>query len=163
MLSSSVLTLSTKSAQAGLSGHGDLVVDPNTGYAIYGYDPVAYFDLGQAVPGVHGVELQWHGAYWRFLHDGNLGAFKAHPDVYAPQFGGYDPLSLSRGYTTEGNPLHWIVQSDQLFMFSTPVNRRIWLANPPRYLEEAKAAWGRLKVDGIGVPDPALNRLFSGG
>lgn len=144
----------------GLSGNSNLVVDSNTGYAIYGYDPVAYFDQGDALTGVDGMELRWQGVYWRFLHEGNRAAFKSNPEIYAPRFGGHDPLQLARGYTVEGSPIVWIILLDRLYFFQSIVNLRIWETHPHRYLSEAEHNWGRLRVDSVGIPDPALNRLF---
>lgn len=140
--------------------YADLVVDKSTGYAIYGYDPVAYFDEGSPRAGEEGVELRWHGAIWRFQHEGNRAAFKVNPEVYAPQFGGHDPLQLSRGYVVEGSPLIWMVLLDKLYFFHSLINLRIWQTNPLRHEELAQHNWERLRVTGAGIPDPAVSRLF---
>ena len=49
------------------------------------------------------------GAVWRFRNEGNRASFVAHPDIYGPQFGGYDPIDVARGVTVAGNPRFWLV------------------------------------------------------
>src|SRR5205814_1062288 len=57
-----------------------IVVNVNTGLAISGFDPVAYFvDDGPKV-GRPDMELSQGGAIWRFRNEGNRAAFTAHPD-----------------------------------------------------------------------------------
>ena len=48
------------------------------------------------------------GAVWRFRNEGNRASFVAHPEIYGPQFGGYDPVDLARGVTVAGNPWFWL-------------------------------------------------------
>ena len=74
-----------------------LAVNPETGLAISGFDPVAYFTDGKALFGRPEFELSLDGAVWRFSNEGNRGAFEQHPEVYAPRFGGYDPVAIGRG------------------------------------------------------------------
>src|SRR5689334_21469075 len=69
-----------------------VVVDRNTGLAISGFDPVAYFTDGAALMGRASYEQAYAGAVWRFRNEGNMAAFAADPDIYAPRFGGYDPV-----------------------------------------------------------------------
>ena len=67
----------------------------NTGLAISGFDPVAYFTEGKALFGRPEFELNLDGAVWRFTNEGNRGAFAKHPKVYAPRFAGYDRWRLA--------------------------------------------------------------------
>jgi len=59
------------------------------GLAVKGYDPVAYFTLNKPVEGKKEFEYKWHGATWRFANENHLNRFKADPEKYAPQYGGY--------------------------------------------------------------------------
>src|SRR5262245_48742542 len=83
---------------AGQSATTELVVsDQQTGLALYGFDPVAYFVDGRARQG--SPKLEWHyaGVVWRFCNEGNRAAFIERPADYVPRFGGYDPLAVARG------------------------------------------------------------------
>jgi YHS domain-containing protein len=59
------------------------------GLAIKGYDPVAYFTLGEPVEGRKEFEYKWQDARWRFANEDHLNLFKSDPEKYAPQYGGY--------------------------------------------------------------------------
>jgi YHS domain-containing protein len=59
------------------------------GVAVDGYDVVAYFTLGKPTKGDSDFSYQWEGAEWRFASAEHLEAFKADPEQYAPQYGGY--------------------------------------------------------------------------
>lgn len=81
-----------------------LAVNATTGLAISGFDPVAYFTEGKALFGRAEFELNLEGSVWRFNNEGNRGAFEKNPEVYAPQFGGYDPVAIGRGRSVQGHP-----------------------------------------------------------
>ena len=59
------------------------------GWAVKGYDVVAYFKQGRPVKGDKAFQYQWQDAIWRFSSAENLADFKADPEKYAPQYGGY--------------------------------------------------------------------------
>ena len=60
-----------------------------SGVAIKGYDPVAYFTEGRPMKGQKKLEHEWNGATWRFANAKHLELFRADPEAYAPQYGGY--------------------------------------------------------------------------
>jgi len=122
-----------------------IVVDRHTGLAIYGVDPVAYFTDRRVVVGRPEFEYRHAGATWRFGNEGNLGAFKADPDVYMPRFGGYDPVSIGRGVSTGGFPGLWAVFEQRLYLFYTVEARRAFLANPKAVIAAATARWAGVK------------------
>lgn len=59
------------------------------GVAVKGYDVVAYFTLGKPTKGDSKFSYEWKDATWRFANAEHLEAFKADPEKYAPQYGGY--------------------------------------------------------------------------
>jgi hypothetical protein len=59
------------------------------GVAIKGYDTVAYFTDNQAVKGTPEFETLWQDARWHFASAEHRDMFKADPERYAPQYGGY--------------------------------------------------------------------------
>ena len=122
-----------------------VVVNRFSGLAIEGFDPVAYFIDHQPVMGSQDFEASQAGAVWRFRNEGNRASFVAHPEVYGPQFGGYDPVDVARGVTVGGNPLFWAVSGQRLYLFSREENRDAFAANPLPYLKEAAARWPALE------------------
>lgn len=122
-----------------------IVVNRFSGLAIEGFDPIAYFVDGRAVQGLEDFEAWQGGAVWRFHNEGNRASFVAHPEIYGPQFGGYDPIDIARGVTVAGNPRFWIVAGDRLFLFSREESRAAFAANPGRYLHQAELRWPALE------------------
>lgn len=102
---------------------GRVVTDALTGLALSGFDPVAYFADHKPRLGEGPHELIYRGAVWRFRNEGNRAAFARDPDVYAPRFGGYDPIALTRGVAVPGHPLIWLIAGGQLYLFSNLDNR----------------------------------------
>jgi hypothetical protein len=124
-----------------------IVVDRYTGLAIYGIDPVAYFTNRKPTAGRENLELRHAGAVWRFENEGNRAAFAAHPDVYAPQFGGYDPVGVSLGVARPGTPALWVVSDQRLFLFYTADARATFLANPAEVIAGATARWSAVESE----------------
>lgn len=118
-----------------------LAVNPETGLAISGFDPVAYFTESKAEFGRPEIELNLDGVVWRFANEGNRGAFAAHPEVYAPRFGGYDPVAISGDRSVQGHPLIWVVVGQRLYLFYSEKARSAFLADPGRIIDAAERKW----------------------
>jgi hypothetical protein len=118
-----------------------IVVDWNTGLAIGGYDPVAYFTDGKQMLGSADFELSSSGVMWRFRNIGNREAFAADPDVYTPQFGGYDPLGVARGVAVAGKPNVWLIAKQRLFLFYDQTWLEKFAADPDRLIADAERKW----------------------
>lgn len=118
-----------------------VVVDRYTGLAINGFDPVAYFTDGTALPGREAFEYSFAGAVWRFRNEGNRAAFVANPDIYIPRFGGYDPVGIARGSGVPGDPRVWLITENQLFLFRTPEARAAFRVDPDRTMATAEIQW----------------------
>ena len=58
-----------------------IVVDPNRGLALSGFDPVAYFTDSRPLLGRPDLEASFSGATWRFRNEGNRAAFLENPEV----------------------------------------------------------------------------------
>jgi hypothetical protein len=117
------------------------VVNARTGLAISGFDPVAYFTENAPKIGKPDMELTAGDVVWRFINDGNRAAFAAHPEVYRPRFGGYDPVAVARGTSVPGNPLFWAVVGKRLYLFYSDAARATFLADPGRLIETAERKW----------------------
>jgi hypothetical protein len=122
-----------------------VVVNRFSGLAIEGFDPVAYFVQKQAVVGLPDYEASQAGAVWRFHNEGNRASFVAHPEIYGPQFGGYDPIDVARGVTLAGNPRFFVVSGQRLYLFGIEANRDAFAAHPERYLPDARERWPQLE------------------
>jgi len=126
-------------ARAGLTQR--IVVDWHSGLAIDGYDPVAFFTDGKPTLGVGTLELRYDSVVWRFSNPGNRAAFAERPDVYMPQYGGYDPVGVARGVAVAGNPDVWTIVGERLFLFYDGAQREKFLSDPTRFIATASRKW----------------------
>ncbi|QPF83526.1 hypothetical protein IC762_28045 [Bradyrhizobium genosp. L] len=124
-----------------------VVTNRYSGLAIEGFDPVAYFTDAEASLGRPEFEAAEAGAVWRFRNEGNRASFVAHPEIYGPQFGGYDPTDLVRGVTCAGNPRFFVVAGNRLYLFSREKSRDAFAADPAHFLNDAVARWPELEAD----------------
>jgi len=122
-----------------------LVVNPGTGLALSGFDPVSYFTDGEAQAGRADLELGYAGAVWRFRNVGNRAAFKENPEPYVPGFGGYDPVGVARDRSVAGNPAFWAIVGERLYLFYSEADRAAFLAGPGRVLERAERNWPEVR------------------
>ena len=112
--------------------------------AVSGYDPVAYFAMGKPVEGKDGLEYEWNGATWRFASQQNLDTFKAMPEKYAPQYGGYCAWAVSQGYTASSDPTAWKIVDGKLYLnYSSDVQSR-WSQDIPGNIAKADGHWPKV-------------------
>ena len=88
--------------------------------AIKGYDPVAYFTDGKPTAGVSTIEYEWDEHLWRFSSAEHRELFKADPVRYAPQFGNFCAMALSKGEIVVADPENWLVSDGKLYVFGKP-------------------------------------------
>lgn len=139
------LLLASLPLTSGPLANDKFVADPVTGMAIYGYDPVAYFDQHAAVPGREDIEAVWANSYWKFSSEANRERFLDSPEIYAPLFNGYGAYSVAHGRLAEGNPLIWIIYGKKLVFFHSPEARSKWLETPQKFYEQGELVWKDLR------------------
>lgn len=118
-----------------------VVIDRNTGLAIYGYDPVAYFTDGAAMLGRDDLEVKHAGVAWRFHNEGNRDAFVQDPLVYMPQYGGHDPVAITKNVARAGHPDFWAIHNDRLFLFYSEDACKQFKTDPDHMALQAEANW----------------------
>lgn len=85
--------------------------------ALNGYDPVAYFQEGPR-KGSKARSYAYRGVTYHFANEENLAAFKASPEKYEPQYGGWCAWAMYRdGGRTESNPESYKIVDEKLYMF----------------------------------------------
>lgn len=109
--------------------------------AVSGFDPVAYFKGNGPTPGDAGLEYAWQGAKWRFASAENRAAFKANPQKYAPQFGGYCAWAVSQGYTAKGDPKFWRIVDGKLYLNYDGEVQKKWEKDIPGLVAKGNANW----------------------
>ncbi len=87
-----------------------------TDTAINGYDTVAYFTQGKPVKGSDSFVFQWKEAKWKFSTQANLDLFRASPEKYAPQYGGYCAYGVANGNLVKVDPEQFTVLDGKLYL-----------------------------------------------
>lgn len=86
--------------------------------AIDGYDPVAYFEMVEAVKGSESISHEWLGKKWLFVNEDHKSLFSADPISYMPNYGGYcsyDPFKA--GHDHKIDPTAWRIVDGELYLF----------------------------------------------
>ena len=110
--------------------------------AIHGYDPVAYFTEGRPMKGKNELAYAWQDARWHFASAGNRDLFKANPDRYSPQYGGYCALGISAGEYADINPEAWSIVDGKLYLNKLKEYTEAWDKAPAAYAKTANYNWG---------------------
>ena len=113
--------------------------------AINGYDPVAYFTEGKPVKGKEEFTYNWNGAMWHFASAQNRDKFKASPEKYAPQYGGYCAYGTADGHKATTEPDAWTVSNGKLYLNHSKSVQTRWQSNQKQYIEKAYANWPAIK------------------
>lgn len=110
-----------------------------------GYDPVAYFTDGKAIPGKPEFETEFDGGRYHFVSARHLEQFKADPDHYLPQFGGSCAGLMSKNIKAEADPENWLVVDGRLYVFLAPVDKQRSREAFDRLVAAARSNWKNLK------------------
>lgn len=114
-------------------------------WALGGFDPVSYQAEGRAVPGRNDISTMWKGMIWHFATVENRARFEADPRSYAPGLNGLCPVALSNGRTEPGDPRHFVIVGQRVYLLRSDDNQRRFMQNPRAILMEARKVWASLK------------------
>lgn len=140
-------------AFAGVAQAGEQYID-GAGYAVSGYDVVAYQGLSQApvgqpqplaVKGSPDYKADYNGATWLFATAANRDAFLADPARYAPAYDGHCAYGVSKGGKVPGNPNLWRIVDGKLYL---NINKQVvgfWEADIPGAVAGAEQNWPGLE------------------
>ena len=114
------------------------------GVAIEGVDTVAYFTEGRAVQGSSEYTWDYNGATWQFASADNLALFKANPEQYAPQFGGYCAWAVINGAASSIDPEAWNIVDGKLYLNYSLGVQKTWSQDIPGNIAKAEQNWPAL-------------------
>ncbi len=132
---------------------GQQYVD-RSGYAVSGYDVVAYRTMAQApvgqpqpaaVPGRADIVADWNGAKWAFASEENRDKFLAMPEYYVPAYDGHCAYGVAQKAKVPANPNLWRIVDDKLYLNINQDVVELWEKDVPGFIEEAESRWGGLE------------------
>lgn len=121
-----------------------------SGFAVSGYDVVAYFEKAQSpvgqtqpapTPGKAAFTAEHNGARFAFASAENRAKFLADPARYAPQFDGHCAYGVAKGGKLPGDPRLWRIVDSKLYLNVTPVVAGFWEEDIPGNIATAGANW----------------------
>jgi hypothetical protein len=118
-----------------------------TGVAIRGTDPVAYFTHSAPRRGDPAIRLTHGGVDWLFASSANRDAFAADPARYAPQYGGWCAWAMAEGYLAPIDPAQWQIVEGRLYLNASAGVQRRWMRDVPGFIARADANWPRLRPE----------------
>lgn len=142
---------------------GEQYID-STGFAVSGYDVVAYRSLASnplgtpqtaGVAGRADITADHNGATFAFASEENRAAFLTDPDHFAPQYDGHCAYGVSKGGKVPGNPNLWRIVDDKLYLNITKVVVGFWEEDIPGNITLAQGNWASIEPkDASGNPIP---------
>ena len=111
------------------------------GVALDGYDPVAYFVEKQPVAGSNEFTIEHKGSLFRFASAANRDRFRATPDAYAPQYGGFCAYGTAGGYKAKIDPAAWSIVDGKLYLNYDAKVRTEWNKDRAGYIVKADGRW----------------------
>ena len=145
---------------------GEQYIDA-TGFAVSGYDVVAYRGLSQSavgtvqvagVPGRTDITADYNGATFAFASAENRDLFLADPAKYAPQYDGHCAYGVSKGGKVPGNPNLWRIVDDKLYLNITRNVVGFWEEDIAGNLTKAEGNWPKIEsVAASGNPIPQFS------
>lgn len=146
---------------------GDQYID-ETGFAVSGYDVVAYFDLemkpvGQTqtpgVPGNANITAEYNGATFAFSTEENRDKFVADPARYAPQYDGHCAYGVAQGGKVPANPNLWRIVDDKLYLNITDVVVGFWEEDIPGNITQSETNW--VSIEGDAASESTIPKFTS--
>jgi YHS domain-containing protein len=136
-----LLAGSLGSALAGSAASPVPAVNTKDGFALKGYDPIAYFTVGQPTKGVDQYTYRWKGVTYRFTSAENLQRFKADPEKYLPQYGGYCAYAMSLDRIADIDPYRWAIVGGKLYLNNGFIAQDLWSLNKSGNITSADRNW----------------------
>ena len=126
---------------SGAAFAGPQYVD-QTGYAVSGYDVVAYHTVGKPTKGSADFKATYQGATWHFASAENQAKFQADPAKYAPAYGGWCSAGASKGKKVPTKPELWAIVDGQLYLNSSDAaHKKLFLGNTEAVIRKGEANW----------------------
>lgn len=110
-----------------------------------GYDPVAYFTVGEPVKGNGYHVAEYNGVTYMFDNKKHRKMFEADPEKYLPEYGGYCAYGVAVGKKFAIDPEVWNIENGKLYLNLDTDIRKKWRKDIPGFIQKADANWREIE------------------
>jgi YHS domain-containing protein len=128
----------------------DMSADAND-VAISGYDTVSYFIDSKPLHGSSQYTATYKNAIYQFSSAENRDTFRANPEYYAPQYGGFCALGVALEKKLTVDPTAWKIVENKLYLNLNKAVQKKWLSDVPGNLETSEHNWPEIKNQNAAV------------
>ncbi len=115
--------------------------------AIYGYDPVSYFD-NKPLEGKKTWKYAHQGITYQFANQANMDKFKVNPAKYEPAYGGWCAYAMgAKGEKVEIDPQTYKITNGRLFLFYNKFfsnTLKDWNKDEAKLFKKAEENWKKI-------------------
>ena len=115
------------------------------GLGVHGADPVVLSTLNAVAPGDAANTVVHDGVAYYFASRLSADRFKADPDRYLPQYGGYCAYAVALGKKLDGDPRFADIVDGKLYLFVNAAIYARYLADKDNTLRTADQKWPEIQ------------------
>ncbi|GAA0464416.1 hypothetical protein GCM10009096_01120 [Parasphingorhabdus litoris] len=113
--------------------------------ALHGVDTVAFIKTGNRIQGAAKFTAVHDGVAYYFSSQENLDSFKAAPNRYLPQNGGFCTFGVSVGKKFDGDPRWADVRNGKLYVFLSEAIFNAYQKDPEGAIAKAETNWKKIR------------------
>jgi len=125
-------------------------VNASEGIGLKGYDPVAYFINGAPTQGTEQYSFVHKGVTYRFASAENRERFKADPEKYLPQYGGYCAYAMALDRIADIDPSRWAIVDGKLYLNNGFIAEKLWNLNKSGNITSGDRNWPQYPKKAVG-------------
>ena len=115
------------------------------GLGAKGHDVVNYFTDGKPVAGKDAFVVEHAGLKWQFASAEHRDLFKANPEKYVPQYGGFCSWGVANGKLFDVDPANgWRVLDGKLYLNFNADIQKVFDKDASGFITRADANWPAL-------------------
>ncbi|WP_428929320.1 YHS domain-containing (seleno)protein [Marinibacterium sp. SX1] len=109
--------------------------------ALRGVDPVALSTLGAVTDGTATHTVIHDEVAYYFASETSAETFRADPEAYVPQYGGFCAFAVALGKKLDGDPRYADIVDGKLYLFVNAAVLEMYRENPAETLTKAEEVW----------------------
>jgi len=122
------------------------------GFALAGYDPVAYFEQSEAKKGSEEELVTYQENTYCFSSTKNRELFENNPEKYLPAYGGWCAYAVAeKSFKMQPDPEEWQIQDGELQLFTSTWMTKLtgsliedWNEDPEDFKKRADQNWEQM-------------------